>query len=210
MPLRARPAAGWAGWRTSGFGLREFLGEYQRGHGPGVGLQGADRDRPEAARLLARRGHGDDRVAVQHGHRGDVTLDPAGVPDLDADIGLLAQPRQRADRGLGQRRVLRRLDQQRLRRGEGVQRVLGGAPLPLAAANGWYDSALIVSTRKFGLLSIVKLHSLDVADSVGCTVLAGPGRYWRSVAAGSTLQVSGTDLNSPLSSEVTYGSLGEL
>ena len=83
--------------------------------------------------------------------------------------------------------------------------------MPLAAANGWNDCALSVSTRKFGLVSIVKLHSLDVAVFAGCTLLAGPGRYWLSVAAGSTSARvrHGLEL-ARLSSEVTYGGLGEL
>src|SRR5215475_16202171 len=84
-------------------------------------------------------------------------------------------------------------------------------PLSLAAANGANDSALTVSTRKFGLLSRVKLHWLNVELFIGSTALRGPGRNLLSVAGDSTLHASGTDLNSPFCSEVTYGSgAGEL
>ena len=53
------------------------------------------------------------------------------------------------------------------------------------------------------------MHSL-VPDPVNCSVFVRPvaGRYWSSTPGLTAVQVFGTDLNSPFSSEVTYGRLG--
>src|SRR5215469_6409923 len=77
-------------------------------------------------------------------------------------------------------------------------------PLPLAAANGWYDCAPTWSTTRFGLRSTVNEHWLSVLELPTATVVRPAVGSARFSSAGLTAEHElGTDLNSPGSSEVT-------